>query len=188
MRGLRRSLWSSLSLSMTLLLTTFTPALAHSGLVRSVPAAGERLAESPLQVALWFDGELVTKESTLKVFNEDDRQVDVGDGYVDLNDPDHASMIVTLPQLPEGVYTVRWRAVYSEDSDVAEGEFDFIVGNATPRVKSTTAIAPPKALPTENASNVEGSTPDWLLIGIMAGGTIVLILMTLGLRRSRKTS
>lgn len=193
MRGLRRSLWSSLCLSMMLILNTFTPALVHAGLIRSVPAAGERLAESPPQVTLWFDGELATPESTLKVFDAGGRQVDAGDGYVDLDDPDHASMIVTLPPLPEGVYTVRWRAVYGEDSDVVEGEFDFIVGNATPRVKSTPTIAPPvgnatppNALPTETASIVEDSTPDWLLIGIVAGGIIVLILMAFGLRRSRR--
>lgn len=34
--------------------------------------------------------------------------MDKRDGGVDLNDSDHASMIVNLPTLPDGVYTVHW--------------------------------------------------------------------------------
>lgn len=193
MRGLRKALWSSICLSLILILTTFTPALAHEGLILSAPAADERLAESPPQVTLWFDGELVTQESTLKVFEADGQQVDAGDGYVNLDDPAHASMIVTLPSLPEGVYTVKWRAVYLEDGDVVEGEFDFIVGNATPRVRPTPTIAPPVASPapetspTPTASSNGESTPNWLPVGVMAGVAIVAILIVLSLVSSRKT-
>ncbi len=199
MRGLRKALWSSICLSLMLILTTFTPALAHEGLIRSAPAADERLAEAPSQVTLWFDGELVTQKSTLKVFDADGQQVDAGDGHVDLNDPDHASMIVTLPPLPEGIYTVKWRVVYIEDGDVVEGKFDFIVGNATPRIKSTLTIAPPAestppitsltpaTSPTPATSNIEESTPGWLPIGMVAGVAIVVILIVLSLMSSRKT-
>jgi len=168
-------------------------------LIRSIPAVDERLAESPPQVTLWFSDELVTRESTLKVFNEDGQQVDSGDGYVDLNDPDHASMIVILPPLPEGVYTVRWRAVSIDDGDVAEDEFDFIIGNATPRLNSTPTIAPPvesttppttsltpETSPIPTASNIEESTPSWLPIGVVAGVAIVVILVALGWMWSRR--
>jgi methionine-rich copper-binding protein CopC len=139
----RRIFRNSLCLSIGLLLAAVTLVAAHADLIRSEPAANERLAQSPARVTLWFNEELDTAKSAVQIFDVDDAQVDRGDGHVDLNDPDHASMIVTLPALPEGVYVVRWRAVTIDDDGLTEGELDFLVGDAAPRVAS----APPAASP-----------------------------------------
>jgi methionine-rich copper-binding protein CopC len=104
---------------------------AHSLLVKSSPEHGAELAQSPQQVTAWFSQELDSKLSTLQVFDADGRQVDNGDGGVDLYDPDHASLIVTLPPgLPNGIYVARWSVVSIEDGDASEGEFTFGVGEA----------------------------------------------------------
>ena len=159
MRGtLRNSIW----LSTILIMSTVARVAAHAELVRSEPAANARLAESPRRVTLWFDEELDTGKSTVQVLDAKDQQVDQRDGHVDLDDPDHASMIVTLPALPEGVYTVRWRAVTIDDDGVIEGEFDFVVGNAEPRVKTTPAEIPP-------------------LLILAAGAFVVVMIITVGL-------
>ena len=124
----RRSLRSAVWLAVLLVLSTVLAASAHAELIRSSPQADEHLAAAPAQVVLWFDEELVTHESTLRVFAADGRQVDTRDGYVDLTDPDHASLLASLPSLPDGMYSVRWRVVTFDDEGVTEGEFAFSVG------------------------------------------------------------
>ncbi len=140
---MRRTIRNSLCLSIALLLSASALAAAHAELVRSEPAANQQLAESPRQARLWFDEELDTRQSALKVFDFEGRQVDRGDGRVDLDDPDHASMIVSLPPLVAGVYSVRWKAVTIDDAGVTEGELDFRVGNAEPRAPAPQSEAPP---------------------------------------------
>jgi hypothetical protein len=56
-----------------------------------------------------------------------------------------------VPALAEGVYSVRWKAVSLDDGFVAEGEFDFIIGKAAPRLKPTPA-ATATALPPQPTS------------------------------------
>lgn len=133
---MRASIRNSILASIALLLGTVTLAAAHAELIHSDPAHGEQRAQSPQHVTAWFDEELDTRKSMLQVFDLEDRQVDEGNGHVDLEDPDHASMIVPLPELSEGVYIVRWKAVTIDDDVVTEGEFNFIVGNAEPRVQA----------------------------------------------------
>jgi methionine-rich copper-binding protein CopC len=105
-------------------------ALAHRRsdiFIKSEPADGAVVQQSPAQVVIWFNTELATGPSRLQVFAADKRQVDNGGGGVDLHDPDHASLLVRLPALPDGVYTVRWRAVVFADGDSVEGRFTFTV-------------------------------------------------------------
>jgi len=104
-------------------------ALAHRSdiLLKSEPAAGAVVQQSPARVVVWFSTELDTGPSRLQVFATDKRRVDSGDGGVDLHDPDHASLRVSLPALPDGAYTVRWRGAVSEDGDIVEGTFTFTV-------------------------------------------------------------
>lgn len=111
-------------------------------MIRSDPEHGEQRAQSPQHVTVWFDEELDARQSMLQVFDLENQQVDEGHGRVDLSDPDHASMIVPLPDLPEGVYIVRWKAVTIDDDGVTEGEFDFSVGNAQPRAQSPPGVSP----------------------------------------------
>ena len=104
-------------------------ALAHRSdiLLKSEPADGAVVQQSPAQVVAWFSTELATGASRLQVFAADKRQVDQGNGGVDLHDPDHASLLVRLPALPAGTYTVRWRSAVVEDGDIVEGRFTFTV-------------------------------------------------------------
>lgn len=144
---------------------------AHALLLKSEPEAGLALTQPPKQVITWFSQELDTGFSTLQVVDAEGRQVDNGDGGVDLNDPDHASMIVTmLPGLPDGVYRVRWTTVSAEDSDPTEGEFTFSIGDS----EVVTSQAP-STKPTP--VNDKGAFPlSWMVASLG-----VLLLVTLGL-------
>ena len=64
---------------------------------------------------------------------------------MDPNDPERASMVVSLPALPEGVYLVRWTAVAAVDGDLTGGVFTFGVaeGGVAPGQSPTIEILPP---------------------------------------------
>ena len=111
--------------------TAVSPVLAHAvELLRSNPANGTVLSQSPAEIRAWFGEEMQTGASTLQVFSAAGQRVDNGDGGVDLNDPDHASLVVSLPPLPEGEYLVRWYVVLL-DEDASESSFNFFVGDET---------------------------------------------------------
>ncbi|HID50945.1 MAG TPA: copper resistance protein CopC [Anaerolineae bacterium] len=150
------------------LAVTAVTAAAHGEeiLLKSEPADGAALPESPAQVTTWFSDELAAT-STLKVYNLAGKQVDNGDGGVDLNDPDHASMIVSLPPLDEGVYLVQWTAVLL-DSDTVTGAFTFGVGEAgkaSAPVTVNIATATPTAPESASASG-RPAPAIWLIGGI----------------------
>jgi methionine-rich copper-binding protein CopC len=153
-------------------------AVAHALLLKSEPEAGAALAQSPQQVIIWFSQELDTGFSALQVMDEQGYQVDSGDGGVDLNDPDHASLVVSLPaDLPAGRYTAHWTAVSAEDGDTTEGEFFFTVGETGP----VQAIAPNESAAARWAV--------WLVGGIVFGLGVLLVAVMVfawGFSRSRR--
>jgi|GEM_PF-2411708 len=103
-------------------------ALAHApDVLERQPAAGVVLEEPPPEVTVRFSEELTSKESTLLVLASDGHQVDLSNSGLDLNDPDHATLVASLPSLPADVYTVQWHIALL-DGDVREGKFCFVVG------------------------------------------------------------
>jgi len=120
-----------------LLLTVTTTVSAHSELVKSEPEAGASLENSPAQVTAWFSQELDSQTSNMRVFDAQNRQVDNGDGRVDLNDLDHLIMTASLPPLPAGTYTVHWTSVSAADGDAEEGEFTFSVTSGTSQAETS---------------------------------------------------
>ena len=98
------------------------PAVGHAVLQRTEPRVESTLQRSPEEVKLYFTERLETAYSSVRVVNDRGQQVDRGDGRVDRSNP--ALLRVTLPALPPGHYTVRWR-VLSIDADVTEGGFTF---------------------------------------------------------------
>ena len=150
------------------LMGAVTAVFAHEvELLKSTPASGEFLDESPPEVRAWFSEEMVSGESWLSVVNNEGVQVDNGDGGVDLNDPDHASMIVTLPPLPDGSYAVQWHATLL-DGDATEGAFSFAVGTGQPVI----ATAAPAAAAEGSSSGLSGG-----MIAALVAGLVVLVLI-----------
>ena len=97
---------------------------AHAFLDRANPAVGSTVHGSPPRMALWFTQELEAAFSTVRVFDQENRQQDKGDAKVDAS---NASLLqVTLPQLAPGRYRVEWR-VLSGDAHVTQGDFTFVV-------------------------------------------------------------
>lgn len=158
-----------LALMASALLVALT--LAHAELVKSEPENNAVLEQGPEQVIAWFSHELETGLSSIEVFDTQGNQVDSGNGSVDLNDPDHASMFVSLPQpLPDGVYLVRWTAVSAADGDTTEGEFSFSVGDSGATASQALATS---RLPADDESS--------LPIGELIIALGVLLLVGIGI-------
>lgn len=100
--------------------------------VQSSPHEGEVVRRSPAYVSVTFSDALEPFESKLEVLAEDGRKVDRSDCGIDVADPSRKTMVATLkPDLPPGVYTVRWTTVSQSggqlDGYTVQGQFDFTI-------------------------------------------------------------
>ena len=100
------------------------PALAHSMLVKAEPPRRALLAKAPAQVRLWFNEEIEGDYASLVVLNADKHPVT--EINPQLAPDDRKSIILPLPELAPGKYSVKFR-VLSVDGHVVESSFDFTV-------------------------------------------------------------
>ena len=103
-----------------------SPALAsaHATLVKSSPARRATLAEAPARVELVFSERLEAAYARLRVEDASGARVDLGD--ISVARDDGRRLTVSLPPLPAGVYTIRFRVV-SVDGHVVESSLPFTV-------------------------------------------------------------
>ncbi|MDE0630400.1 MAG: copper resistance protein CopC [Caldilineaceae bacterium] len=165
-RGIAKLLWVALLLA-AIHYPLSAAVHAHAGHDRSVPSAGEVVSQAPQQVQVWFTQELFRREgqNALEVYGPDDQRVDQDDAAID--DDDRKLMSVSLQSdLPNGVYTVRWRTLSADDGDEADGEFQFTIqadepaAETSPTTVPTTAAtpAPVKAQPPPTHTETAEST------------------------------
>lgn len=102
------------------------PASAHAQLARSTPAASSIQPGGLEQVDLWFTETVPPERASVEVYDASRNRVDNGVVQADPSDPSH--LIVPLSPLPDGTYTVVWRAVSSDDGHQTTGTFSFTVG------------------------------------------------------------
>lgn len=113
-----------------LLLAPADTVRAHANFLRSEPPANSVLDAPPEQVQLWFTEPLESGFSQVQVLDPQGKQVDHGDSRVLAADA--TSMIVTLPALERGAYTLSWRALSKVDGHVTRGVFSLSIGVAPP--------------------------------------------------------
>ncbi len=168
-------------LTVLLLGTAVSLVSAHAvTLLRSDPANGSILAQSPTEIRAWFGEEVQTGVSTLQVFSAAGQRMDNGDGGVDLNDPDHASMVVTVPPLPDGAYLVRWYVVLL-DGDASESSFNFYIGDEASAAAANFTPADLEVFyyQAEEDDAAESSLSIWLVAGgILGVGLLVAAVLT----------
>ena len=154
-------------LAIALCLAIFQIAFAHAKLDHCTPAVDATVAQAPGQVVCVMSEEIDTRLSTISVWDANGVQVDKKDAHVDLNDPDHKTLIVSLDpaSMKDGIYTVKYHTVTPDDGGVTDGTFQFVAGSAattstqaltSTAVTSTLAVTPtvaptpaPAATPTE---------------------------------------
>ena len=136
-------------------------AAAHTTTItKADPAVGSTVAQSPAQVMAQFSEEVVSRGSTLKVLDASGKQVSQGDGKLDLNDPNHQTMLAALPSpLSDGVYTVQYHVVLT-DGDATDDSYKFTVKSVeTPAAQQATATTAPTAAPTAVATLTATTVP-----------------------------
>ena len=101
-------------------------AWAHAFPERAEPAAGAELHVSPPWVRVWFDVAVEPTLSTMRVLNDQGRQVNMGKGQVDPVSPQ--LLEVRIPPLRPGVYRVFW-SVVTQDGHLTHGDYVFTVKN-----------------------------------------------------------
>ena len=201
---MKRRISIGIVIALLLSLALFNVASAHAKLVSSDPASGAKLAKAPAKVTLVFDEEISDK-ATDSFFNVTDAAgAKVGTGKLDNTDLDHKTLSGPLNAgLGDGIYTVTWQTITSDDNGKSEGSFKFGVNTdpgaqptAAPHEEEPTAVpaaagaaqatavphdhaAEPAALPktAEGASNL---TSYFML------GALLLVVTGLVLLRSRK--
>lgn len=102
------------------------PVLAHAMLVKSEPARRAQLTQPPAQVRLWFNEEIEKDYASLAISHADkaDKAVTEVKPQVAADDP--KSILLPLPPLSPGKYTVKFR-VLSVDGHVVDSSYDFTV-------------------------------------------------------------
>ncbi len=123
-------------------------ASAHSYLVRSEPSAGQLLVEAPRVIQLWFSEEPETRFSQVQLFTTGGTAVQTLPMSIAPEDPRVA--VIRLAPLPDGIYTVSWRAVSAVDGHTTAGNFPIGVGIGpeTANLASATASDAPSPLAT----------------------------------------
>ena len=129
MRVKRRILWLILIVLLLSPVAAVRPVSAHAVLLRSNPQANAVLAQSPVQVELFFSEPLEPTLSSISVIDSNAIVVDAGDVRVDASDP--TRLTVTLHRLADGVYTVSWKALSAIDGHQTVGTYPFAVGDVS---------------------------------------------------------
>ena len=143
---MKRRISIGIVIALLLSVTLFSIASAHAELVSSDPAAGSKLTTAPAKVTLVFDQE-ISDQSTESLFSVTNQAgAAVGSGKLDTTDLDHKTLSGTLNTgLGDGIYTVKWQTITTDDNGKSEGSFSFGV-NKDPGAQPTTV--PPEAAPT----------------------------------------
>ncbi len=154
----RSILIASLALVMTL--GWAAAVSAHAVIDHCTPAPGSTVATAPGQVVCVMSEEIDTKQSTVSVWDANNTQVDKKDAHVDLNDPDHKTLLVSLDTaaMKNGIYTVKWHSVTPDDNGISDGTWQFIVGSAAVTPMPTTIVVAGETTPAAGATGASTTT------------------------------
>ncbi len=114
-------------------------ASAHAKIDHCTPAVDSTVASAPAQVVCVMSEEIDTKLSTMKVFDSSGTEVDKNDAHVDLEDPDHKTLVVSLDQsrMQEGTFTVKYHTVTPGDNGVTDESFTVAIASASSRTAAS---------------------------------------------------
>ena len=150
----------ALAASALMLVALVAVGLAHAEIKSCTPPVSGSVDKAPDKLVCKTSEGMDPKGSELSVFDARGTQVDKKDSAVDLNDPDRVTIAVSLDaaNMPNGVYTVKWKTLSAADGDAAEGEFNFGVVVAVQASTTQATAAPtnpaPTAAPTTTATTV----------------------------------
>jgi methionine-rich copper-binding protein CopC len=111
-------------LLMLALLTAVPPAFAHAFLERALPPVGSSIDSPPRQIVLTFTEGVEPLFSAIEVHDAHGSSIAAGKPRTPSNND--RQLVVDLPALSSGSYTVIWHAT-SVDTHKTEGSYQFTV-------------------------------------------------------------
>jgi len=146
---------------------------AHANQLRSDPADGSVLDESPKEISIWFDEPISDRFSSVRLFDVNSQPIEVIGIRRDSSDP--TLLIISVPELEPGVYSVLWKILSEVDGHYNQGLLVFGIGEEADL--GAASVAP-----------VEGSGPSapeilfrWLnllmLSGLIGGVAMVQLVV-----------
>jgi len=106
------------------MLVPVRPASSHAFLERATPSAGSDVAASPFEVSLTFTEGVEPLFSTVEMRDASGATVPTGKPHVAPGS--NRRLVIELPKLSPGTYTVIWHAT-SVDTHKTEGSYRFTV-------------------------------------------------------------
>lgn len=116
----------TLSIIMIMALMYTGQVFAHASLVKAEPARRAVLSTAPIQVRLWFNEEIEAAYASLSVLDENKKPIT--DNKVVVHPEDPKSIVLDLPAMQAGQYTVKFR-VLSVDGHVVDSEYNFTISD-----------------------------------------------------------
>lgn len=107
-------------------LVSISAVSAHANLERADPAPNTALSEPPTVIRLWFTEPLEPNFSHINLRDVDGSIIQTLPSQIDPADP--KMMFLTPGSLPDGLYTVSWRAVSTTDGHQTIGSFPIAIG------------------------------------------------------------
>lgn len=104
----------------------FNHASAHTDLIRSDPPDNAILSEAPRAVRMWFTEDIDMDYSTFQILDANGQTIPLE--TIRRDDIDRKLVILTLPALENGAYTVGWHVLSAIDGHDSEGFIVFGVG------------------------------------------------------------
>jgi len=101
-----------------------SPAFAHAFLERASPPVGSEVGTSPPELYLTFTEGVEPLFSTIEVSDASGAAIAAGKPHVAPGND--RRLVIDLPKLPPGTYTVIWHAT-SVDTHKTEGSYQFTV-------------------------------------------------------------
>lgn len=181
--------------SAALVLAAPSAASAHDQLIGGTPFEGDVVAAAPEELTMEFSATLLDVASLVLVMDEDETDWAAGD-------PQLFGTEVTvplLPDMPEGVYEVRWQVVSSDGHPISD-VFKFGVGDVDPALlereplpsggDNATAAGDDGSADAATADSGDGAVLRTVLIaaGGAAAGLIVFLIILWARRRRPNTS
>ena len=116
-----------------------SPVAAHAQLDTSSPAPSAVLESAPSEVRLDFNEPMTPVARSIEIYNQEGQRIVLGEALLSPDDP---SVLIAgdVPEIPDGLYVVAWRAV-SNDGHAVEGAYTFQIGASAPIVATSDLIA-----------------------------------------------
>lgn len=151
------------------------PALAHSQLVSSDPAAGALLNSSPQTLRLEWSEAVSLQFSSIKVYDRSRTEQRIGA----LGQPAGQDTVIkaSLPDtLPPGTYTVIWRVVSGADGHLTAGSFAFRVKGSGTTDDDLGPVAPDQSFDAGIQEDTQAANPfRWTVRAAILIGAILLL-------------